>query len=392
MLKKEQLQEYIRTILPEIQEVRRALHTMPELAGNEKQTRAFLKSKTDALQPIYWQPKLGTDLIFEIPGRDPGKVIGLRSDMDGLPITEKSAVSHVSAYPGRMHACGHDGHMSILLAAAMTAKRFQDSLPATVRFIFQPGEEVLCLGAELVDKGACDGLSAVYGFHNWPGLPVGTVSSKPGILFAAANDFTLTVTGRGTHGATPEKGLNPLLPASDAVMRLQGVHQRFSREEGAVISVCSFHAGTSSNVIPAEAVLQGTMRYTSVGTGAAIEGAMQEEIATTAANFGVSAQLGFSRIKYLPVINNEEQTGLLQRTVAYMLGEQAYIPAETHTMGAEDFSFYLNRTPGCMFWLGAGKEQSPIHSDTYDFNDESIEYGVQVLAGLMFADKLFEDR
>jgi hippurate hydrolase len=388
MITREALREFIHGLVPEIREMRHELHRIPELAGKEHETRRLLKAEADKLQPIYWQPKLGTDLVFEIPGRDPGKVIGLRADMDALPILEKTGVGYVSGKEGLMHACGHDGHMSILMGTAKVAKFFEKHLPVTVRFIFQPGEEVLCMGAELVEKGVCDGLSSVYGFHNWPGLPVGKISSKPGIFFAAANDFKITFRGTATHGATPEKGNNPLLPAADAVIRLQGAHQRFSREESAVISVCSVQGGKNSNVIPAAAVLEGTIRYTSMETGKAIEAAIQDEVRTAAENSAVEYTIEFNKRNYLPVINDENRTKVLQTTVEKMLGSEAYIPAEMHTMGAEDFAFYLTRTPGCMFWLGAGVDHAPIHSDTFDFTDESIAYGIQVLSALMFGDKL----
>jgi len=388
MLTREQLSTYIVEILPKIREIRHELHTIPELAGEEFKTREVLKKQADTLNPIYWQPKIKTDMVFEIPGGDPGKVIGFRADMDALPLNETSKVPYKSMHSGKMHACGHDGHMSVLMGTAMVARTFQDKLPNTIRFIFQPGEEVACMGAELVAKGVCDGLSAVYGFHNWPGVPTGAVSCKSGIMFAAADSFKVVFTGQGTHGATPENGLNPLIPAADTVLRLQNLHTRYKEELGAVISVCAVQGGMNSNVIPSEAIVQGTTRYIETATGDAIEASIRDELRKSADTCNVEYSLEYDRKYHIPVINDPDQTKLLHRSVNKVLGDGAYIPAKTHTMGAEDFAFYLDRVPGCMFWLGAGEDCAPIHSNTFDFNDDSIMTGILVLCSLMFGDNL----
>ena len=388
MLTREQLSTCIVDMLPKIRELRHELHAVPELAGEEFKTREILKQQTDTLNPLYWQPKIKTDLVFEIPGGDPGKVIGFRADMDALPLFETSDSPYLSQHFGKMHACGHDGHMSILIGTAMVAQTFREHLPSTIRFIFQPGEEVACMGAELVAKGVCDGLSAVYGFHNWPGLPVGSISCKSGILFAAADSFKVVFKGKGTHGATPENGLNPLLPAADTVLRLQGLHTRYNEESGAVISVCSVQGGMNSNVIPSEAVIQGTTRYIDTSTGDTIEASIREEVRKSAETCNVEYALEYDRKYHIPVINDPGQTEVLHQAVKKVLGDGAYIPAKTHTMGAEDFAFYLDKVPGCMFWLGAGEDCAPIHSNTFDFNDDSIMNGILVLSSLMFGDEL----
>lgn len=388
MLSRDTLTAKILEILPMVRDLRHALHQIPEIAGKEEKTRELLKERAKALDPIFWQPKLGTDLIFELPGRDPGKVIGLRADMDALPIRERADLPYTSLHEGLMHACGHDGHMSILLGTALIAKSFQQYLPSTVRFIFQPGEEVLCLGADLVEKGACDGLDSVFALHNWPGLPTGSVSSKPGTFFAAANDFKATFNGVGAHGAAPEKGSNPLIPAADAILRLKGVHDRFSRENGAVVTVCSLQGGRNSNVIPSKVTMTGTVRYTDLETGLQIEQAMEEELSTTAAMYSCSHEIAFDKGNYLPVINDAEHVEKVASAVKKVLGEGAYIPAETHTMGAEDFAFYLQKTPGAMFWLGAGTSHAPIHSEGFDFNDDTLMNGIEVFSALIFGDQL----
>jgi amidohydrolase len=388
MLTREQLRTYIEEILPKIRKLRHELHAIPELAGEEFETHEVLKQQTDTLNPLYWQPKIKTDLVFEIPGGDPGKVVGFRADMDALPLLETSRIPYHSTHSGKMHACGHDGHMSILMGTAMVAHAFRSSLPNTIRFIFQPGEEAACMGAELVEKGVCDGLSAVYGFHNWPGLPVGAVSCKSGIMFAAAHSFKVVFKGIGTHGATPEKGLNPLIPAADTVLRLQNLHTRYNEESGAVISVCAVQGGMNSNVIPSEAVVQGTTRYIDTAIGEAIEASIREEMRKSAETCNVEYSLEYEKKYYIPVVNDSDQTENLRLAVNKVLGDEAYIPAKTHTMGAEDFAFYVNRVSGCMFWLGTGEDCAPIHSNKFDFNDDSIMNGILVLCSLMFGDLL----
>ena len=388
MLKRDILAAAIVEILPEIQELRKALHAIPETAGREIKTRELLVEHIKKLRPILWQPKLQTDVVCEIPGRDPGKVIGIRADMDGLPLQEKSRMPYSSIHEGVMHACGHDGHMAILLGTAMVLSRFQDKLPCTVRCIFQPGEEEACLGAELTAKGVCDGLSAVYGFHNWPGLPVGAVSAKAGTFFAAANTFTVKFVGKGTHGATPEKGKNPIPTAARAVGLLQKLHDQVFASDGSVVSVCSFSAGMNSNVIPSETVLRGTTRYIDKQIGDVIEKTITDLLNQLAREDGLQLELVYDRKYYLPVVNTPEEVLYLQRTVEKCLGEGAYREATTNTMTAEDFAFYVDKVPGCMFWLGAGEDHAPLHAGDFDFNDDALFNGILVLAGLAFGSVL----
>lgn len=387
-LSRDKVVTYLQEMMPALVSLRHELHRIPEIAGEEHQTRALLKRFADSFHPLYWQPKLGTDLVFEIPGRDPGRVIGIRADMDALPVQERIDHPHRSRFPGMMHACGHDGHMAILMGAAAVAHRFRDHLPHTVRYIFQPGEEVACLGAELTAKGVCDGLTAVYGFHNWPGIPTGAVSAKEGIFFAAADTFFCRFIGKGTHGATPAKGINPIIPAADAVLRLRQLHDRFNEQDGSVISVCAIKGGSNSNVIPGEVTIQGTTRYIDTRVGDEMELMIREEVRKAAESCLATCEVIYERKYHLPVINDPDQVRVLEASVSNILGEGAYLPATTHTMTAEDFAFYLDRVPGCMYWLGAGEDHPHLHADTFDFNDDIIEHGVLVLTALLFGERL----
>lgn len=378
----------IEEVLPTVTQLRHSLHAHPEIAGDEHTTRECLLGLLKGTGAIIWQPKLRTDLILEIPGRDPGRVIGLRADMDGLPLTEETGREYSSCVPGMMHACGHDGHMAILTGVALVLSRLQSYLPCTVRFIFQPGEEEACLGKELVDKGVCDGLEAVYGFHNWPGLPLGAISCKTGIFFAAANTFKARFIGKGAHGATPSEAINPLICAAQSAVRLQGLHDSFGDDSKAVVSVCRIEGGRNTNIIPSEALLAGTTRYTELSIGDRIELECRRILEEEAEARSATLELDYERKYYLPVINDAEAVMRLKRAVASTLGEGAWIEAESHTMTAEDFAFYLEKTPGCMFCLGVGEEASRLHSPTYDFDDDALYNGILVLSSVVFGEGL----
>ena len=383
------IRSLIDSILPDLVVFRHTLHQRPELAGQEYETRELLKAMIAPHDPLFWQPKLGTDLVFEIPGRDPGRVIGFRADMDALPLDETDRrLPYASQHPAVMHACGHDGHMAVLMGTALVLSKIRDKLPCTVRMIFQPGEEEACLGAKLVEKGVCDGLETVYGFHNWPGLPVGTVSSRPGILFAAANTFRTTVTGVGAHGAAPEKGNNPIIAAAKAVLQIQDLHDSLQRENSGVVSVCAVQGGSNTNVIPSEVSISGTVRYIDAQVGERIEAAIREVFQRTSEESGVSVSMDYDRSYHLPVINSIAEVERLRYVTESCLGDSAYIEAESYTMTAEDFAFYLDRVPGCMFWLGSGVDSPQLHTQSFDFNDEAMAPGIHVLTALALGDSL----
>ncbi|MGM0432163.1 MAG: M20 metallopeptidase family protein [Spirochaetota bacterium] len=378
----EGLSEHIYDVLPEVTQLRRMLHSRPEMAGEETGTRAMLMQYAQGFWRQFWNPLLGTDLVFEIPGRDTGRVLGLRADMDGLPIDEQSPLSYASQNTGTMHACGHDGHMAMLMGAAQVLARMKDRLPCTVRFIFQPGEEVACLGSELVKRGVCDGLEAVYALHNWPGLPAGTISTKAGILFAAANTFSLKVLGTGTHGATPEKGNNPLISAAALAGEMQQLHNEVSQSGAGVVSVCSMHGGSGTNVIPSECTVSGTTRYVEVADGDMIEQRIRKLSREISQRFDVSVNVDYERKYYLPLFNHPEHVRRVEAVAQSVLGDGAFSRAPSHTMTAEDFSFYLDTVPGCMFWLGTGEGAQALHSGNYNFNDEVLSNGIAMFAGL----------
>jgi amidohydrolase len=385
---REKLHEHIDRILSTVTDIRHQLHQHPEIAGNERETRKMLLSHMEKLNVLLWQPKLDTDLVVEIPGEDPGRVIGLRADMDALPISEQHPPAYGSKNRGLMHACGHDGHMAMLLGAAMVLSSIRDVLPHTVRFIFQPGEEVACMGAELTARGVCDGLEAVYALHNWPGLPAGVVSTKPGTFFAAANTFSLRLRGTGTHGATPEKGNNPLIPAAVLVEALTGLHEQVSANKEGVVSVCMVEGGHNTNVIPSDCTVAGTTRYIDTALGDMMEQRIRQISDEISRRYSMPIDIEYERKYHLPLINDPAQAAVVAETAVKILGEDYFLEAPRHAMTAEDFAFYLDKIPGCMFRLGAGQQWAPLHAATFDFNDEILKTGILMFCALALGDRL----
>lgn len=388
------IERYVYQLLPDIAELRRDLHKHPERGWELQETKArllrWLRDHGIDEEPETYLDRSELVLNIELADDPAAPTVGLRSDMDALPILEQTGDScdHRSAEPGLMHACGHDGHMAVLagtLAAARQIQKELGSFPVHIRAIFQPAEEELCGGAELVQAGVCDDLQRVYALHAWPGLPEGTISSKPGALFAAAGTYRIRITGVSAHGAAPEEGKNPIIPAALLITALQKLHEEFAEKKGAVISTCAVNGGKNTNTIPEELSILGTTRYLDTETGEEIEKAIrrvQEEILSEA---GVKSELQYENRYTIPVNNNEDEVERLRGVVRDLIGEKSYLEAERHAMTAEDFAFYLDRVPGCMFRLGVGENSPSLHSSSLDFPDGAIKNGMLAMLGLLFA-------
>ncbi len=364
--------------------LRRELHRHPELACREQETRrrmlAWLDEQGVLKKCTVREPLIGTDLVLELPGTLAG-TIGLRADMDALPIKESSDLPHASQQPGMMHACGHDGHMTMLAGCAAVLVRMDMPRP-TVRFIFQPGEEEVCAGADLVEAGVCRGLDEVYALHGWPGIERGMIASKPGVIMAAANSFSVTCRGVSCHGAVPEKGKNPLFPAAELITRLGELHRWIAREHGGVVSPCSVTGGESTNGIPETAVVRGTVRYLAEETGELIKQEFFKIIRELQITSGMPFDTDYRQRYRIPVINDPDSVRKVLDVAGALAGADRVRVLERHSMVAEDFSFYLKQVPGCMFLLGMGEQHPGLHSDRFDFDDSLLETGAAVFAGL----------
>jgi amidohydrolase len=300
----------------------------------------------------------------------------LRADIDGLPIQENTGLAYCSKNKGFMHACGHDGHSAILIGTALILDKLKALLPCNIRFIFQPGEEVQAAGAKLVERGAIKGLDEVYALHGFPGAPCGNIYSRPNVLLAAAHMFTINILGKGGHGAMPHLANNPIPVAAKISLLLKELHHEIHQQENSVVTVCSVLAGNSATIIPDEVVLKGTARYLSRDVGEKIEKKIIQIVSETCKKENVKFKINYDKKYHLPVINTKPSYCHLKEIILNYINEKQFGVIESPLMWAEDFAFYLNKKPGCMFLLGLGEESSPLHSSGFDFNDDAIFYGI----------------
>ena len=365
----------------EVTEWRRDLHAHPELLFDVHRTAALVADKLRAFGCDEVVTGLGrTGVVGVIKGRrgTGGKVVGLRADMDALPIEEETGASYRSQSPGLMHACGHDGHTAMLLGAAKYLAETRN-FDGTAVMIFQPAEEGGGGGAEMVKDGLMTrfGVQEVYGMHNWPGRPVGAFSIKPGPIMAAADRFTIRLEGKGGHAAHPHKSVDTLLVGCQVVAALQAIVSRnVDPLEAAVLSICSFKSGDTFNVIPQHATLLGTVRTLKPEVQDLVEARIGETVRGIAAAFGARAEVDYHR-GYPVTFNHAEQT-------EFMTGVARAISQDVETdiapqMGSEDFSYMLLERPGAYIFLGNG-DTAQCHHPAYDFDDAALPYGISLWA------------
>jgi hippurate hydrolase len=311
------------------------------------------------------------------------KVIGLRADMDALPIEEATEVPYKSTVPGKMHACGHDGHTAMLLGAARYLAETRD-FNGTVNFIFQPGEEGIGGALAMLNDGLFQRFpcNAVYGMHNRPNMPVGKYGITPGAAMAGGAFFDITITGRGAHGARPEAGIDPVLAACHIGTALQSIVARnLSPSDTAVLSVTRILAGEAYNVIPENATLSGTVRTMRRETMTQVQDGMQRVIAGVASALGAKAEMDF-RLIFAPLVNHATETQAIADAAAELVGDGMVNRAQTPGMASEDFSFMLEQVPGAYINLGNGDSAS-VHNHRYNFNDAAIPFGSALFARLV---------
>ncbi len=364
---------------------RREIHAHPETAFEEHRTSAFVADKLKSFGLEVHRGLAGTGVVATLKRGD-GPAIGLRADMDALHIHEANGFAHKSQNEGKMHACGHDGHTTMLLGAARylaEAGKFR----GTVHFIFQPAEENEGGGRKMVEDGLFKlfPVDQVFGMHNWPGMPVGRFAVRPGPMMAAFDIFEIVVRGKGSHAAMPHTGIDPVVTAAQIVTGLQTVASRNVHPvDAAVVSVTQIHAGNTWNVIPAEVVLRGTTRSFRPEVRDAIEPAIRRIAEGIAAAHGATATLRYER-RYPPTINHPAATEIAARAAVDVVGDAHVERDPTPTMGAEDFAFMLEQKPGCYIWVGngPGDNERVLHSPHYDFNDDVLPVGASYWARLV---------
>jgi len=375
------VEKLVDKILPDIVSIRHTIHQNPELALEEHDTAALIRKALESTGISHLEPFLETDVVAILEGKGAGGNVTLRADIDALPLQEKTGLPYQSKRDGFMHACGHDGHTAMLIGSAMILSQLKDHFEGSVRFVFQPGEEVVAAGKDLVAKGALGNPEpdAVFALHAWPGTPEGSIASKPGVLLVAADFFKITVQGKGAHGSRPEVSIDPILIAARIVEALQTIPARMvSALDSAVVSVCRICGGTNSNIIPDLVEMEGTTRYLDPKTGEKIPKYMEQIIKGVCDSMGAS--YGFSYTgTYIPTVNNHDIVALGKKVAEDILGASNWIELKTPSMGAEDFAYYIRDYPGAMFRLGMGKEGATLHNPHFDFNDNALKNGILFL-------------
>jgi amidohydrolase len=370
----------------EIQSIRRTIHAHPEVRYEEFRTSELVAQRLEQWG-IEVHRGMGKTGVVGILKRGTGRrAIGLRADMDALPIQELNTFDHRSQIEGRMHACGHDGHTSMLLGAAQYLAKHGE-FDGTIVFIFQPAEEGGAGARAMIEDGLFSKfpVDAVFGMHNWPGLAEGTFGVKEGPIMASSNEFRIDIRGIGAHAAMPHNGRDPVFAAVQIANALQSIITRNKKPiETAVLSITQIHAGDAVNVIPDEAWLAGTVRTFTTETLDLIESRMHTVTQATAAAYECSVDVSFNR-NYPPTVNSPEETRFAAEVMREIVGAEKVSTAVEPTMGAEDFAFMLLAKPGCYAFLGNGdgshREMGHgagpcmLHNASYDFNDELLPIG-----------------
>lgn len=382
--------EAISAFQSELANFRRDLHAYPELGFQETRTSGRVAGMLEALGISVHRNIGKTGLVGVLPGKRnrSGRMIGLRADMDALPMQEMNEFAHTSVKPGLMHGCGHDGHTAILLGAAKYLAQTRN-FDGTAVFIFQPAEEGLGGAKAMIDDGLferfnCD---AVYALHNWPALPPGMIGINPGPMMASADKFEVLIQGRGGHGAHPYQTIDPVLIASHVITALQSIVSRnVSALDAAVVTVASVQAGDpmAMSVIPDQAKLVGTVRTFRHSIQSMVEQRMRNLIEQVAAGFGASASLDYQKI-YPATINTPAHAMFVADVATELFGAEQVVRDLQPSMGAEDFSFMLQQKPGAYFRLGQGGAERGchLHNPNYDFNDSVIPHGAALFAALV---------
>jgi hippurate hydrolase len=363
----------------EMTEWRRDIHAHPETAFEERRTADFVAQQLAAFDIKVHRGLAGTGVVGTLTGRgaaNRGKAIALRADIDALPMSEHNEFAYKSTHGGKMHGCGHDGHTTMLLGAARYLAETRN-FDGTVHFIFQPAEEAEGGGRVMMEQGLFEKfpVESVYGMHNWPSLPVGHFAVRPGPLCASLDIFEITVTGRGSHGAMPHQGIDPILAGAHLVTALQSIAARnVAPLDAAVVSVTQFHGGDAWNVIPDSIVLRGTTRSFKPEVQDMIESGMRRIAEGVAQAHGARISFRYER-RYPPLVNAPGETEFAAGVAAEVAGAERVDPDVTPTMGSEDFAFMLNAKPGCYILIGNGESSKPLHNPGYDFNDEALPFG-----------------
>lgn len=370
----------------ELQTIRRTIHAHPELSFEEVQTSELVATKlTEWGIPVIRSMGV-TGVVGIIKNGNSSRAIGLRADMDALPLQEFNRFDHHSVYEGKMHACGHDGHTAMLLGAAYYFSKHKN-FDGTVYVIFQPAEEGGGGAKRMMEDGLFEQcpMDAVFGMHNWPGVATGSMGVTAGPMMASSNEFEVTIKGKGAHAAQPHMGIDPIMVAVQIAQSWQTIISRNKNPiEAGVLSITQIHSGSATNIIPDSASLIGTVRTFTMGALDLIEKRMREIADHTCAAFGASLEFEFKR-NYPPLINHEQETAFAIQVMQSIVGKEHVMTKVEPTMGSEDFAYMLQEKAGCYVFIGNGDGEHRqfghglgpcnLHNPSYDFNDDLLPIG-----------------
>lgn len=383
------IRETLKSLMPELIEFRHDLHAHPELAYRETRTATRVLDRLNTIDGLHIRSRIAkTGIVATLNADRDGPCIALRGDMDALPVQEQTRLPYASKNDGCMHACGHDGHTTCLLGAALVLARHTDELPGKVKFIFQPAEEGGGGARLMIDGGALDGpkVDAAFALHGWPQVPVGSILVGSGPVLAACTSFRIVIKGRGAHAAFPHHGDDTVLTSAHLITALQAIRSRFIDPlDRAVVSVCSVQAGHTFNVLPDRCEMLGTVRSLKQATHEAILADIRRMAASTAQSFNASAEVEFLE-SYPVVMNDPSAADLVAKVARKTLGDAHVLVDDTPVMGSEDFAFFSQRVPSTFYCLGVrpvGEDHYPqLHSPNYDFSDDAIPVGVSMHCAL----------
>ncbi len=370
----------------ELTALRRDIHAHPELAFNENRTSDIVARELTAYGLDVHRNLAKTGVVGVLRAGNSPRMIGLRADMDALPLAEMNEFPHHSKHPGKMHACGHDGHTAMLLGAARYLADNPD-FDGTAVFIFQPAEESEGGAAVMIEDGLFDRfpVEAVFGLHNWPGIPVGEMAVMPGPVMAGTCAFEIFVRGHGCHAAMPHQGVDSIVAGAQLVQALQTVVSRNLHPcDAAVVSVTQFHAGEAWNIIPEEVVLRGTIRTFKAEVQELVERSIERLCSGISAANGAQISVHFDH-RYPPTVNSVPEANFCCEVAREVFGHEHVLTDIQPSMGAEDFSYMLREKPGCYVWLGNGPGTGgcTLHNPHYDFNDDLLTLGVDYWVNLV---------
>ncbi len=373
----------IRSLQAQLVTWRRQLHQRPELGFREQLTAEFITEKLQQWQISHETGIAKTGVVATIEGNRPGRVLAIRADMDALPIQEQNDVPYKSQHDGVMHACGHDGHVTIALGTAYYLSQHRD-FSGTVKIIFQPAEEGPGGAKPMIEAGVLKNpdVDSIIGLHLWNNLPLGTVGVRTGALMAAVETFELVILGKGGHGAIPQQTIDSIVVGSQVVTALQTIVARnVDPIESAVVTVGEFHSGTACNVIAASARLKGTVRYFNPNYAGYFKQRIEQLVGGICQAHGATYELNYQSL-YPPVINDGAIADLVRSVAETVVESSIGVVPDCQTMGGEDMSFFLQAVPGCYFFLGAANSQIgldyPHHHPRFDFDETALGMGVEI--------------